>query len=505
MSAQEKKLRVGSPLMHRRIAATPDAGDAPPWDLDTRHALVGKRIPRLDALAKVSGRARFPSDVRPGDLLYAAVLRSAIPAGMVKRIELGPALRMPGVEGGVLAKEPGKKIRYQGDELCAVCATSRAAAEEALRKVTLELEPSEHTAERAGEARQKLPEADPLPTSLAEVGEAEGDEVELTHVYETQTQMHHPLEPHGITARVGADSSVDVWASTQATFGMRAGIAKALEIPQEKVRVHTEHMGGGFGSKLSPGVEARLCALLAKQTGKPVQLFVDRRAEALAVGNRPASLQCLKVKASKAGKILEWSGKTIGLTGYAGSGRVTSPVSFYLPGKRARLGHEDLRDNQGSARAFRAPGHPQGFFAAESIVDELAYRVGMDPLEFRLKNLAGTLYTEQLKLAAKEIDWERHSNRSPGRVSGGERSLRGVGMAITTWGIWASRGTQVLCRIHPSGRVEVRNGAQDIGTGSRTVLGIITAETLGIPVERVDVFLGDTKDPVGPGSGGSMT
>ncbi|MEZ5989321.1 MAG: molybdopterin cofactor-binding domain-containing protein [Planctomycetota bacterium] len=263
-------------------------------------------------------------------------------------------------------------------------------------------------------------------------------------------------------------------------------------------------MGGGFGAKLTPGVEATVCAQLSKELGRPVHLFVDRRACALATGNRPASLQLLTAKATADGKLTDFTSKTRGFPGYNGSGGVRGSQGYYVR-TRDRGDHRDMRANTGSARAFRAPGCPQGYFASEGLIDEMAYRVGQDPLAFRLANLQNEVHKEQLRVAAEAIGYEQGRNRAPGVAEPGTTRLRGIGMAISSWFQSGQPRNAVLCRIHPDGRVEVRNGAQDIGTGTRTVLALVTAEELGVPVDRIEVVLGHTSDPPGPGSGGSTT
>jgi len=194
----------------------------------------------------------------------------------------------------------------------------------------------------------------------------------------------------------------------------------------------------------------------------------------------------------------------MGFPGYGGSGRVAGSKRWYQI--RGRDNHSDKRGNTGSSRAFRAPGHPQGYFGTESSIDEVAYRVGWDPLLFRKRSLGeDSIHAQQITQVAEVIDYAKHHNTKPGVVSDGQRKLRGVGMAITSWFNGGNGRNAVLCRIHPDGRIEVRNGAQDIGTGTRTVLAICAAEELGQPLESVDVHLGCTVDPMGPSSGGSTT
>ena len=499
--------RFGVGALSKEIEVKQRSGEPPTWDLDTVFRYVGKRNPRVDAVAKATGRARYPSDERPKGILYAAILRSPLPAGTVKSLDLTKARQAVGVQAVQPAVKVGSKIRYQGQELVGIAATSRDEAESALALVRIEIEKAPHVVDpQEGLREEWQKKADALPTSLEDIAASKEGKVRLELFYETQTQMHHPLEPHGITASWIEDESgprLEVWASTQGTFGMKQGLERSLKM-QGKVTVHTEFMGGGFGSKLSPGVEARLCAELSRETKKPVHCYVDRRAEALSVGNRPASIQVHEIEADAKGRLSHWTVESLGFPGYGGSGRIRGSKRYY--NIRGRDSHQDKRGNTGAARAFRAPGHPQGYFGSECSIDEIAYRVGWDPLEFRIENLGkDSIHANELEKGAEAIAYRRHRNAAPGRVEDGQRSLRGVGMAISSWFSGGNGRNAVLCRIHPDGRIEVRNGAQDIGTGTRTVLAICAAEELGQDIEAIDVHLGNTVDPYGPSSGGSMT
>ena len=508
MSRTEKdrnsdSIRGGFPGLSRQIdLSRRNPNDAPPWSLDTKFRVVGTDVPRLDGMAKATGVAVYPSDFRPKGLLYAAILRSPIPKGKVAELDTSKADAAPGVMAVAVATGKGRQIRYVGQEIVAVAAETKALAEDALARIQLVLDADgDFVADPIVDARKNLPAVDPLPQSLQEAGARGEKEVELAMAFETQVQMHHPLEPHGITAMFHRDGSLEVWASTQGTFMMQRSLAQAFRLPSRRVHVLTPVMGGGFGSKLQAGIEARLCAELAMEAGRPVHCFVDRRGQALAMGNRPSSLHWIRAKANSGGEIVDWEAQSYGFPGFAGSGRVAYPT-FYRGVRRPR--HRDLRGNTGAARAFRAPGHPQGFFAAESMVDELACRLGIDPLEFRLKNV-DPVHHMQLKMGAEAFGWKQRFNKKPGTPDKASGMLRGAGMACTRWGGMGGARARVLCRIHQDGTVEVRNGAQDIGTGTRTVLAVVTAETLGVDVKRIQAHIGDSQDPAGPSSGGSTT
>ncbi len=501
--SEQVSIRAGFPGLSRMIETSRrNPNDAPPWSLDTKFRIVGTEVPRLDGLAKATGVAVYPSDFRPPKLLFAAILRSPIPKGKVAEIDISKAETAKGVLAVAVATNKGRQVRYVGQEIVAVAAETRALAEDALAKIKVVFDADEaFDADPIQKAKAKLPEVDALPASLAEAGANGKEEAVLRMAFETQVQMHHPLEPHGVTAWFKPDGSLEVWASTQGTFMMQRSMAQAFRLPPSRVHVMTPVMGGGFGSKLQAGIEARLCAELAMEAGRPVHLFVDRRGQALAMGNRPSSLHWIRAKANRQGKILDWEAESYGFPGFAGSGRVAYPT-FYRGVRRPR--HRDLRGNTGAARAFRAPGHPQGFFAAESMIDELACRIGMDPLEFRIKNV-DPIHAMQLKMGAKAFGWKQRFNPKPGRSPEPGGPLRGAGLACTRWGGMGGARARVLCRIHQDGTVEVRNGAQDIGTGTRTVLAVVTAETLGVDIKRIRAHIGDTRDPAGPSSGGSTT
>jgi xanthine dehydrogenase YagR molybdenum-binding subunit len=506
----DQGLLAGFPGLSRRVdLSRKNPNDAPPWSLETKFRVVGTDVPRLDGMAKATGVAVYPSDFRPKGLLFAAILRSPIPKGRVAEIDTSKAETAPGVMAVAIATKKGRQLRYVGQEIIAIAAETRAQAEDALALVQLTLDADEDfVTDPREEAKKRLPKVDPLPMDLKAAsavsrkgGTAEDLVVQLRLSFGTQVQMHHPLEPHGITAWFKEDGSLEVWASTQGTFMMQRSLAQAFRIPPNKVHVLTPVMGGGFGSKLQAGIEARLCAELAMEAGRPVQLFANRRGQALALGNRPSSLHWIRAKADGTGKILDWEAQSFGFPGFAGSGRVAYPT-FYKGVRRPR--HKDLRGNTGAARAFRAPGHPQGFFAAESMVDELAYRIGMNPMEFRRKNV-DPVHRMQIEMGAKAFGWRERFNPRPGQRDQKTGMLRGAGLACTRWGGMGGARARVLCRIHQDGTVEVRNGAQDIGTGTRTILAVVTAETLGIEVKRIRAHIGDTHDPSGPSSGGSTT
>jgi xanthine dehydrogenase YagR molybdenum-binding subunit len=320
--------------------------------------------------------------------------------------------------------------------------------------------------------------------------------------YSTQVQTHTSLETHGCVCEWDGDK-LTAWVSTQAVHGTREGFAQALKVPQANVRVITEFMGGGFGSKFGPDAQGVLCARLAREAKAPVKLMLDRKEEHLATGNRPSAFARVKAGVAKDGTLTAFDAQTWG-TGGAGAGSDYPLPYIYVFPNRRRV-HTDVYINAGQQRAMRAPGHPQGCFVTEVLMDELADQVRMDPIEFRLKNLPplapNAMWAKYFPMGAERIDWKRrHVTGDPARGP----IKRGLGCSANRWG-GAGQGGRAHCEIAADGSVVVRCGSQDIGTGNRTIMAIAVAETLGLEVRDIAIELGDSNYPFAPGSGGSTT
>ena len=322
--------------------------------------------------------------------------------------------------------------------------------------------------------------------------------------YSTEVQTHASLETHGGIAEWEGNTLL-LHISTQGISASRDGIADALNIPRPNVRVVTQYMGGGFGSKLGADVQVVIAATLAKAAGAPVKIMLDRKHEHLITGNRPSAFAKVKAGVSAEGRFVAWDAETWG-TGGAGVGAGFSiPYAAYDWPSR-RQSHRDVYINAGPRRAFRAPGHPQACFITEAVIDELADRLGIDPLELRLRNVKPEAPNQQWKkyfpMGAEKIGWSRRhpaGDAAPGPIK------RGLGCAASLWRGAGSRATRAMCEIHPDGRVVTTIGTQDIGTGTRTLVTMITAETMGLPVDAVAAAIGDTDYPFAPSSGGSAT
>ncbi|MEZ0227997.1 MAG: xanthine dehydrogenase family protein molybdopterin-binding subunit [Planctomycetota bacterium] len=494
-----------------KTLSLPD-GEPRPYDLDTKLAVVGKNHPRVDALLKATGKARYTHDVRLPGMLWGAILRSPHGCAKITSLDLAPAKAMPGVKAAIAIKEPGKTLNFHGDEIAALCADTPEQAREALRaiKVGYEVLPAvvdatEARKEDAPKVFARRPNVLNHPRGQKR-GDVDGALAKAAKTvkatYRTQVQTHSALETHGVVAHWEDESKLTVYASTQGTFSVRDGLESDFKIDKGDIHVIAEHVGGGFGAKFGPGVEGVAAAKLARLAKAPVHLMVDRKGEHQASGNRPDSVQELEGGISEDGKIVALRAGSYGTGGVAVGAAGCANVAVYDIANVEKH-EESVATHGGGARAFRAPGHPQGFFALEQMVDELADAIGMDPLEVRLKNDRSEIRKEEWRIGAEAIGWKEKRNKRPGE---GGPLLRGVGCASGKWSGHGGPAAGVMVKVDEDGLVEARSGAQDIGTGTRTVIATIVAEELGLEgPHQVRTFVGDSRDPFGPGSGGSRT
>ena len=504
-------------------------GDLKPWDLDSKLRVVKGRQPRLDGRFKVTGRAKYTYDISLPGMLWGKMVRSAVPAGQILKIDTSKAEALPGVKA-VWTSE-ARSVRFAGQDVAAVAAVSPEVADDAARliEVTYDEAPFVTDLEKAMADDAPLvyePDKIPGPKDVPHKGNVVGPKppgrggsrgdiekgfadaaVTIQQTYSVPTHTHSPLETHGVIAKWDGDQ-LTVWASTQGVFTVRDGMAEALGIDRKNVNVITEHMGGGFGSKLAPSASGTAFAVvackLAKQAAAPVKLMLDRHEEHLCTGNAPSALMTVKIGAARDGTFTALHYRSFGSAGIAGGAGTGGPAGA-LHGKNPNLKIEehDVFTNAGPAAPLRAPGHPQGAFALESAVDEMADRLGLDPLEVRKKNEASPVRLIQYDVGAKAIGWERR-NKKPGEGAGPRK--RGIGMANGNWYVIArGSGVGAEVRIHRDGSVEYFSGAQDIGTGFRTAMAMVVAEELGLRPTDIKPNVGDSRWPEGPGSGGSNT
>jgi xanthine dehydrogenase YagR molybdenum-binding subunit len=317
--------------------------------------------------------------------------------------------------------------------------------------------------------------------------------------YRTPFIDHVSLETHGHTVDYRGGSEATVYASTQGVFSVRGDAAKALDLPESAVTVKVDHMGGGFGSKFGIGMEGLLACRLSKEAKAPVKLMLTRRDEFLMSGNRSGSWQTLKGGVAGDGTLVALHAIQRRLGGIADGSQATQPYVYKV--QNAYSQGMSIHTNECPSRAMRAPGHPQASFAIESLLDELAHKLGMDPLLLRKKNLTDPAYHRQLDRGAREIGWSRR--RAPGADTGTLK--RGLGCAVGAWGGGGRPECVVTVTITRDGAVEVKVGSQDLGTGTRTFVRAIVAEELGLGMNDVVEKIGDSRLGAANGSGGSTT
>jgi xanthine dehydrogenase YagR molybdenum-binding subunit len=485
-----------------------------PWPQETKY--LGKETPRVEGPAKVTGRARFTSDIAPPGVLYGAIFRSKWPAAHVKQVLLGPARAAPGIKAAILVHEGEFDVRYYGEELAALAGTSKQAVLDALALIEVDAEPRPFVVKELEAVKAGAPEVFAGRANLTEgaaktTGDVEAALAAAAGVVETTVstpiQVHHPMEPHGHTVLLDGDE-LTAWSSTQGVFACRDSFAKTMGLTQNKVRVTCEHMGGGFGSKFTPGVEGALCAKLARAAGAPVKLMLTRFEQGLAVGNRSSTFQKLKLGADAGGKLTAFELYSVGTPGFSaganqggGSGGASFPAPYIYQPAATRVKQGSVAVNAGQSCAFRAPGHPPASIGMEAVLDDLAVKLGLDPVEIRIKNDPHEIRRREYAIGAEKFGW-KEKYRTPGTSPGPVQT--GVGCAGAAW-MSGGRGTQAEIQVSADGTVEVRVGTQDLGTGSRTVVQVVAAELLGLEPHRITVRIGDTRLPPSGSSGGSQT
>jgi CO/xanthine dehydrogenase Mo-binding subunit len=472
---------------------------------------VGRPAARLDGLQRARGEARYTADIRLPGMLHAAVLRSPYARARVKRIDLEAARRAPGVRGvlGPLTDEAS----YPGDAVAAVAADTDDQARAALGLMRVEweeleplLDPDEavHRGELVGERREERGDV--------ERGLAEADVV-VEAEYRTQTVLHNSMETHVAVCEWEAGDRLTVYISTQYIWGVRDDVAEHYGLPPDHIRVVCRFMGGGFGSKNSAGDYTYVAADLARETGRPVKCMLTRREENLDAGNRNATIQRLRAGARADGTLTALDGDFVNATGWDGWLSSTGgPMEMLYACENVRIVERGAKLNTAPMKAFRAPGFVEGTFGLECLMDELAARLDLDPLELRRRNHSDHDAVDGRPFSSKNLlecyrraqpHWER---REEVRARSDGPWRRGVGMASQIWYGGGGPPSYAWVRIGADGRAVVITAMQDIGTGSATAMAQIAAEELGLPVERVDVSLGDSaRGPYATISAGSST
>jgi xanthine dehydrogenase YagR molybdenum-binding subunit len=495
----------------------------------------GKEIisQRLEARDKVTGAARYTVDIRHDGQLEGVILRSLVPHARITELDLAPARTIPGVAAAVSLLGEDGIVRYVGQPIAAVAAKDRASALRGIAAIRLVSEqlPSVIGLDAARRAdapvvfeKQNRKKAgnvsegggSPAPWNgnvrgpsaafsqkpkkakgwLAEA-RAAGNPLLVEATFRAATQQHASLEPHATVACFDGDA-LTVHVSTQAVFHVMEQIAKRYKLPHDKVRVIADHVGGGFGSKGSIGVETIAAIELARAAKAPVKVTFDREEELSVTGYRPAAELKLALLASAQGDL-----KALSLTAHADTGAainstIAALARLIYPAEAKELADYDVISNLPPGAPFRGPGGPPMAFALEQAVDEAALRLQIDPIALRKR---WDIDPNRQRLYDWASNLEVWRNRKPASAQSG-RYRRGVGVAAGYWLYFWQPGSTVELSIK-GGRLIASTAVQDIGTGTRTVIANAVAREFALEPQDVEVRIGDSSLPEGPGSAGS--
>jgi xanthine dehydrogenase YagR molybdenum-binding subunit len=495
--------------------------------------IVGKPLDRVDGRLKVTGGARYAYETQQDNVLYGFVVEASIGKGTIKSIDTSAAEKAPGVvfvlthrnapeqgTGNHREARPvltGPEVARYGEPVAFVVAESfeQARAAAYLVDVKYDRSPGKYTL-RNNLDRARAPHPKDAPAADSAVGDFAGAfasaPVQIDLTYTTPLQSHAMMEPHATLAMWDGDKLILHTANQMLNQGQKV-VATTLKIPVENVRLISPFIGGGFGGKLWVNADAILAAIASRQLKRPVKIALTRQQIFHVTTHRSDTIQRVRLATDREGHILAighdvfsgnlpteqtYEGAALQTrTLYAGANRLT----------RHRLAPLDIP----VASSMRAPGESVGLMALECAMDELAEKLNLDPVELRVRNepsedpekhipFSSRHLIACMQEGARRFGWdERHAK--PGQVRDG-RWLVGMGMAAAT------RGNPLLLskanvRLDPGGTATVRMAMTDIGTGTYTILAQITAEMLGLPMERVRVELGDTSFPQAAGSGGS--
>jgi xanthine dehydrogenase YagR molybdenum-binding subunit len=468
--------------------------------------VIGTSPKRLDGLNKSTGKAKYNSDVKPAGMVFAVYQTCPHAHAKVKSVDTSAAEKMPGVTAVHVVATPGTEIQWEHAEVVAVAANTEEQARDAARKIHVEYEVLPHLVqeEDLSKAGARAKAAGEQVTGDVEKAFSEADAVVEQH-YGMPVITHCCLEPHGQVVEWKGDS-VNYWPSTQNVSGIGGTLAPNIKVEAAKIHTHMDYIGGGFGSKFAADAWGPACAFLSQKSGgRPVKLFLERATELSIAGNRPSAFGKIKIGAKKDGTITVWESQTWSTGGVGGGGMPPIPYVFVnIPNKR--LNHTAVSINAGAQRAWRAPNNQQACFLTCSAMEDLAAKLKMDPVELFDKNADYTaraaVYRAQLRKAQELIDWKK--NWHPRGEGGSGPVKRGLGIGVHTWG---GGGHNSQCRtvINPDGSVAVELGGQDLGSGTRTIIVQVAAETLGLPMGAITLNIGDSSLPVTGGSGGSTT
>ena len=506
---------------------------------------IGRDTVRVDGPRKVSGMAQYTSDFHFPGMLYAVPVGATIANGKITRLDTSAAEKMPGVRAILHRGNIGKIFRsIPGPGFAGICEERRPPFEDDVVRyygqyIALAVAETFETAKAAAGAvratyAQEKPNVDPHlvaddepaevmttfgPRKRLDSERGEPDAafasapVKFDHTYITPFETHNPLEPHSTTA-IWEGATLTLYESSQGVVNLRSVLAQMFGLPQENVRVITKFVGSGFGSKLWPWTVCPLAAAAARQVGRPVRLVLGRKMMFHAVGHRPRTQQRVRLGATREGKLVSLHHDYIYTRSvldahHEDCGEAT-PFQYSVPNLRVTFGR--AKRNIGGGADMRGPGRVPGLYATESAMNELAHQLGIDPVKLRILNepkidegqglpFSSRHLLECFQLGAEKFGW---SKRNPA-VGSMKRDglILGWGMAGCSW-IAARFDAAASVQLRDDGACRVASATQDIGTGTYTVLAQLASARTGVPLDKVEVELGDTSLPAGPLSGGSI-
>jgi len=511
---------------------------------ETTASPIGRDTPRVDGPLKVTGTAQYASDFHFPGLLYAVPVEATIANGKITKLDTAAAEKMPGVRAILHRENIGKIFRSsagKGNE--GICIERRPAFEDDVVRyygqyVALAVANTFESAKAAADAvvvsySKDKPNVEFKLTAdndPAVVGTSYGPEkrvqsergnaaaafasapVKLDQTYVTPTETHVPIELQGTTAMWDGDH-LTVYEESQAIFNLRSVLAQMFGLPYENVRVITKFVGSGFGSKLWPWTHCPLAVAAARQLGKPVKLVLSRKMTFQAAGHRAHTQQRMRLGATPEGKLIslqqDYVYERSMLDDYHENCGEATSFHYSVPNLRVHFGR--ARRNIGTPSDMRGPGAVPGLYATESAMNELADQLKIDPVQLRILNepkidegegipFSSRHYVECLQVGSEKFGWSKR-NAEVGAMKRDGLTL-GWGVAGAAW-IATRDDAAANVELRDDGSARVACGVQDIGTGTYTVLALLTADKTGVPVEKVEVVLGDTMLPHGPVSGGS--
>ncbi|KIG03441.1 xanthine dehydrogenase family protein molybdopterin-binding subunit [Caballeronia concitans] len=505
-------------------------------------SVIGQPLDRTDGVLKVTGQARYSGDNSESKLAHAVLVTSTVAKARIASIDTSRAQAMPGVllvmtyqnamrlpNGGVPDAQPPavrkltllqtNEVRYSNEPVAVVVADTLEHAQGAARFVDIRYEATTPNADfararaSAYQPEKMMGRAITTQRGDVEAGLRQGP-TRLDAVYTTPNEHHNPMEPHATLARWDGPK-LTLYDATQGVSGAKSAVAKFFGIPDDNVRVICPFVGGGFGCKGSAWSHVVLAAMASKQTGRPVKLVLERPQMFGMVGNRPFTEQRIQVSARADGTMTGMRHDVISTTStfedWTESSAILTRMLYAVPNQSTS--HKLVRLDVGTPTFMRAPGETSGSFALESAMDEMAYRLGMDPLAFRIKNYANMEPQEKkpwsskalvdcYREGAEKFGWSKR-NAAPRSMREGN-TLVGWGMATATYPANRSEASAVA-RILPDGTAMVASGTQDLGTGTYTIMTQVAADALGFPLDYVSFALGDSSLPKAPVSGGSQS